>query len=336
MNTQTLITRGGPLAVLAAVVALAAAPAASQAANTPNCVPASNIQAIIDDSGSMASEDPSKFRTALLDAFANLSQNNGKILGGIEFGSAPNVLFAPGTIPGVIPAMQASFLQVDADNGGTDYQEAFASATALNGTANARIFLTDGQPDSYPSSHLSPLIKTYVVGIGDFAATTEGSNTLLRLAAETGGPLPFLVQDSSQVQPVAAGISAAVNCKTPPQTFTKTFTKAGQQVTYAFKPDGSTADILISWNTSSSVLDPTQFTVVGGKKGKKGKKGSASLATLLKKGKAKVKRVRGTEKKGATFATVSLRGLKKGKKVKFKVKAASLVIPTVGTTQIIK
>jgi len=334
MNTQTLITRGGPLAVLTAVVALAAAPAASQAAVTPNCVPASNIQAIIDDSGSMASEDPEKFRTALLNAFANLSQNNGKILGGIEFGTSPNVLFAPGTIPGIIPAMQASFLQVDANNGGTDYQEAFASATALNGTANARIFLTDGAPDAYPTSHLSPKIKTYVVGIGDFAATTSGTNTLLSLAADTGGPLPFLIQDSSQVQPVAGAISAAINCKTPPLTFTKTFTKQGEQVTYAFKPEGSTADILISWNTSSSALDPTQFTVAGG--GKKGKKGSASLATLLKKGKAKVKRVRGTEKKGTTFATVSLRGLKKGKKVKFKVKAATLLIPTIGTTQIIK
>lgn len=334
MNTQTLITRGGPLAVLTAIVALAAAPAASQAANTPNCVPATNIQAIIDDSGSMSGEDPNKFRTALLDAFANLSQNNGTILGGIEFGTSPNVLFAPGTIPGIIPAMQASFLQVDANNGGTDYQEAFASATALNGTADARIFLTDGAPDSYPTTHLSPKVKTYVVGIGDFAASAGGNSVLTQIAAETGGPLPFLVQDSSQVQPVAAGISAAINCKTPPLTFTKTFTKAGEQVTYAFKPEGSTADILISWNTSSSVLDPTQFTVASG--GKKGKKGSASLATLLKKGKAKVKRVRGTEKKGATFATVSLRGLKKGKKVKFKVKAATLVIPTIGTTQIIK
>lgn len=333
MNTEKLITRGGPVAILAAVVALAVVPSASQAQNTPGCTPATNIEAIIDDSGSMASSDPDKFRTKLLDAFANLQQNNGKILGGLEFGSTPNLLFSPGTIPGIIPAMQASFLQVDADNGGTDYQQAFAAATGLNGTANARIFLTDGQPNAYPTSHLSPKIKTYVVGIGDFAATTEGSNTLLKLAAETGGPLPFLVLDSSQVQPVAGAISAAINCKAPPQTFTKTFTRQGQQVTYAFKPAGSTADILISWNNATSVLDPTQFTVAGGGKGA-GK--SASLATLLKKGKAKVKRVKGTEKKGTTFATVNLRGLKKGKKIKFKVKAAQLSTTTIGTTQIIK
>jgi hypothetical protein len=29
-------------------------------------------------------------------------------------------------------------------NGGTDYDEAFAAATAHNGSADARIFLTDG------------------------------------------------------------------------------------------------------------------------------------------------------------------------------------------------
>jgi len=174
-------------------------------------------------------------------------------------------------------------------------------------------------------------VKTFVVGIGDFAATASGSSVLTQIAAETGGPLPFLVQDSSQVQPVAGAISAAINCKTPPLTFTKTFTKQGEQVTYGFKPDGSTADILISWNSATSILDPKQFTVAS--VGKKGRKGSASLATLLRKGKAKV---RATEKKGATFATVSLRGLKKGKKIKFKVKAAQLSIPTITTTQIIK
>ena len=104
-------------------------------------------------------------------------------------------------------------------------------------------------------------------------------------------------------------------------------------MTYAFKPEGNTADILISWNSATTVLDPTQFTVASGGGG--AKKG-ASLATLLKKGKAKVKRVKGTEKKGTTFATVSLTKLKKGKKIKFKVKAAQLSIPTIGTTQIIK
>ena len=194
MNTETLITRGGPLAVLAAIVALAAAPAASQAATTPGCTPASNIEAIIDDSGSMSGEDPGKFRTTLLNAFANLQQNNGKILGGIEFGSSPNALFAPGTIPGIIPAMQASFLQVDADNGGTDYQEAFAAATAQNGTATARIFLTDGAPDSYPTSHLiARRSRPTWSGSALSRPAPDGSAVLTQIAAETGGPLPFLV-----------------------------------------------------------------------------------------------------------------------------------------------
>jgi hypothetical protein len=316
-----------PLRFLAAVPALAliaglgasggataATPTASSSA--ASCKPAQNIEAIIDDSGSMYTSDPAKFRTKLLDSFAGFSANTGKTFGGIEFGDAASPLFGPAAIPGVIPAMQASFVQVDSDSGGTDYQEAFAGATAHNGAADARIFLTDGFPNAYPTSHLTPPTKTYVVGLGqDFATDPAAQQTLSQIAAETGGPPPFLVADASQLQPVAGAITAFVNCKRPPITLTKTFARPGQQFSVGFKATGKSADILITWPTDGTLIVPQ----LGG--------GGAKASTA----KAKLKVTR-----GGTFSSAHVKGLKKGKKIKFKVKAKSLGGPTTATIQIVR
>lgn len=336
MRIKLSVARLGVCSALAALIVLVisgggSAAAGDQSASTSAvaCKPAKNVEAIIDDSGSMSASDPAKFRLSLLNAFVNIGTNNGLVFGGGEFGSAYNPLFGPGTIPGVITPMQASFVQVDSDNGGTDYQEAFAGATAHNGAADARIFLTDGLATP-PTSHLAPRVKTYVIALGaDFASDPDAQALLGQIAADTGGPAPFLVVDPSQIQAVAGAITAAINCKKPPLTFTNLFDKQGEQVGYAFKPDGKSADILISWGNPTTLLDPAGFSIQGGRGGG----ASSSLATLAKKGKAKIKV---KEKKGATFVTVKLKGLKKGKKVKFKVKAKKLSAPTVGTTQIIR
>lgn len=317
MNLKSLRWLGAA-PVLAAMVALGASGGAAASptatASAGNCVVAKNVEAIIDDSGSMSFSDPSKFRASLLDAFAGSSANNGKIFGGTEFGSTSNPLFGPATIPGVIPAMQASFAQVDANNGGTNYQLAFSGATAHNGTADARIFLTDGLA-SKPTSHTSPKVPTYVVGLGDVASDPTAQTLLSQIAAETGGPPPFLVPDASALLPVAGAITAAVNCKAPPITVRRVFSKAGQVFQISFKPTGKSADILITWPGVGTVIVPS----LGGGGG------GASSAKI----KIKVKR-------GSTFSSAKLKGLKKGKKVKFKVKAKILPAPTTATIQIIR
>lgn len=334
MSSEKLLKRVGPLFVLAAVAALAIVPAggagASPTATSSACTEAKNVEAIIDDSGSMSSEDPGKFRTQLLSAFANIGINNGTLFGGIEFGSSVNNLFGPAKIPAGNVAMQNSFIQVDANNGGTNFDLAFSGANGHNGTADARIFLTDGLAAA-PNSHKSPPTKTYVVGLGDIVTDPQAQQVLAQIAADTGGPPPFLVNDASQVQPVAAAITAGVNCKALPLTFTKLFTKQGQLVTYSFKSKSKTADILISWDNATASIDPLGFLVAAGK----GKAASvSSLATMAKKKKAKVKV---KKKKGTTFVTVKLKKLKKGKKIRFKVKAKKLPSgPTTVTTQIIR
>lgn len=309
--------------ILAALTA-GGAPASSATPAAASCTKATNVEAIIDDSGSMSFSDPDKFRTKLLDAFTALGSNNGRIFGGVEFGSAANVLFGPATIPGVIVPMDASFVQVDADNGGTDFDLAFSAGNAHNGTADARIFLTDGLADP-PTSHKSPPTKTYVVALGDISSDPTAQSTLSQIASDTGGPAPFLVSDASQLQPVAGAITAGLDCKAPPVTFTHTFNRQGESVGYGFKPSGKSADILVSWGNGTTSLDAIGFGVAGG--------GHASVARVSK---AHRKGLKARKKKGLTFVTVHLKGLKKGKKVKFKVKAKKLASSTIGTTQVIR
>lgn len=355
MSRQVSTPRIAFALALAAVASLATLGGGSAAAGdgtagaSAKCVPAKNIEAIIDDSGSMFGSDPAKYRTSLLNAFASINSNNGRLFGGIEFGSTVNNLFGPGTIPGVNQAMRNSFLQVDANNGGTNYQAAWAGATAHNGTADARIFLTDGFP-SGSANPPAPYVKTYVIALGqDFATNAAAQSLLNGIAAQTGGPPPYFVANAAAVQPVAASIAAQVSCNAAPLTFTKTFVRQGQRVTYTFAPLGNSSDILISWDSPSVVFDPINFRVEGVLVGANGR----AIASASKKLKVKVK---AKETSGGTFVTVGLNKVKKAKKalkkkakrkgkkvkkakMKFQVKAKTFPAgtpPTVVTTQVIR
>jgi hypothetical protein len=304
----------GATSAIAVLVALTAGGSASAATKSAGgCTPATNIEAIIDDSGSMDFTDPNKFRTTLLDAFASLQQNQGKTLGAIEFGTTADVLFAPATIPGVIPAMDASFAMVNADNGSTDYNLAFTQAKAANPNANGRIFLSDGAHNvgTYNNGHVG--VKTDTVGFGATDPTL-----LNQIAAGPPAGVAFNLPSSSQVPAVAAGITADMNCKAPPLTFVDPFTKPGQTFTHAAKALGSSMDILETSDNPASILDvivvPPNPTKV----------------------KASAAKVRTTKKTGKGFVSVHVRGLKKGTKLKFKIKAKQLAGPTTGTASVIR
>src|SRR5918996_3411185 len=90
--------------VLGALVALgammsggaAAAPSGDDPAfAAADCNKSNNVEAIIDDSGSMGSSDSGKLRVELLRALTQLGGAQGKTLGAVEFGDTAGVLFAP-------------------------------------------------------------------------------------------------------------------------------------------------------------------------------------------------------------------------------------------------
>lgn len=306
------------LAGLAALVAPSAGSASSNAgaaAVIPNCNPATNIEAILDDSGSMIANDPIRARAQIIEILAKLPDNAAKQMAGLEFGTSANALFPLVTIGSGLATIQGGLNLIQADNGGTNYNAAFTLARTQNPNANARIFLSDGENtfNPYTNGHLNPKIKTYVVGLGSFDPTI-----LNKIVADTGGQL-FSVATASDVLKVAMVLNSRLNCLTDPVTFTDLFRSPnrlsatavaakGGGHKHAFRPDGSTASIVISHGTAGSVIRGVGFL--------QGKR-----------------RIRASVSRGSNYQLINLRGLKKGK-VRFQVQAKKLAGPTTATTQI--
>lgn len=269
----------------------------------PNCTVAQNIQGIIDDSGSMSGNDPDNYRADLLEAIAFFNQ--GKTMGATLFGSDASALFGPFPIGPNFGTIQSTLATVDSNAGGTDYDAAFSVANAQNPNANARIFLSDGQPNFDPDPNLwrNPGIKSYVVGFGtaDFAILNQ-------IASETGGPAPFSIENASQLRTVSQIINAAINCDPAPILRERRFSSQGQTRAVGFKPSGKSAQVLISWPTIGNVFK-----------------------ALFPKKSAKVQSVR-----GESFVALNLRKLEKGKKFKFKIRAKKLIDPETVTAAIIR
>lgn len=276
------------------------------AAPLPNCTVAQNIEGIIDDSGSMAGNDSDNYRADLLEALAFFNQD--KTMGAALFGSDAAPLFGPVPVGPNFIAIKNALATVNSNGGGTDYDAGFTVANAQNPGANARIFLSDGEPNSTPDSNLwkSPKIPAYVVGFGSADFTI-----LNQIATETGGPAPYAIENASQLRTVSQIINAAINCETPPILSERRFKSVGQTKTFAFRADGNTAQVLLSWPTVGNSFKPS-FGGGGAKKGS-----VAVVAKKKKKGKVKVKSTR-----GETYIALDLSRIKG--KVKFRLRAKRL------------
>lgn len=308
---------------LAAVMAFASSGTAS-AAVLPNCVEATNLENIVDDSGSMSSNDSLEGRRQLVEILTDL--NRDMTFGGVEFGDDANNLFLPTLAANghLTPAIFTGLGLINADNGSTNYNAGFTLANMQNPAANARMFLSDGEHNvgPYANGHRNPpRVKTYVVGFG-----IVDPAILNTIAAETGGPF-FVVNTSTEVISAALKIHAMLNCQTPPIERTLNFVpkgssglpfaeasakkgkkkKRGKKVSFA--PEGSTAQVVISWGTAGA-----QFKATGVKQGKKG--------------------AQRTVTKGDNYLTLNFTGLKKGR-VKFNLVPKVLPAPTTVTVQIL-
>jgi len=315
----------GALVALGAMMSGGAAAAPSgddTAATAAKCQKSNDVEAIIDDSGSMDFSDSGKLRVELLRALTQLQRAQGKTLGAVEFGDTAGVLFPPVTMPEpALSQINATAGLVQADNGLTDYNLAFNTAASANPNATSRIFLTDGGHNvgPYANGHLG--VKTFVIGFG-----AVNSTVLQQIADDTGGFLQLL-GDASSVPSVAADIVAGMDCRRPPVVFTDTFTDQGQREGHSFKPRGKNADMLITWPGAGIQITGIAFKQIVG--GKVARKGTVAVSS-------KTRGVKAKKKGGANFTTIRLKGLKKKGKVKFKIKASELPIPTVATTKVVR
>lgn len=309
----------GPGVVALLVVGLIAAPGASAA----SCKSASNIEAIIDDSGSMEITDPDKLRvqgmSLLIDDLAPGTQ-----LGAVEFGSgieappiisipAANTVFPPEPVGPNASAMRSALdAAIKADNGATDYNGAFAKSDADNPSADARVFLTDGGHDvgTYNEGHLTHKVPTYVIGFGSGIAPGADQARLKKIAKDTGGKY-FPVKDTSELQAAMNSIGAALTCQTPPRQFTDLL-KQGQSKIHKITVGAATKtlQITLTWASPLDKFKLNGLALIG-------KHGLLAVASR-KPGTLKV-----TKTVSSTFAIVKISKLRKGT-LRFRVSAAKV------------
>jgi hypothetical protein len=316
----------GPGAVtLLLMIGLITAPSAGAAplASASACKPASDIEAIIDDSGSMSVTDPNRLRVQGMSLLID-DLSPGTQLGAVEFGSGFEFPGIPGTPPAdtVFPpesvgpnasAMRSSLESViNADNGATDYNGAFAKSDSDNPGADARIFLTDGGHDigTYNEGHLVHKVPTYVIGFGADIAPGEDQARLKKIAADTGGQY-FPVKDTSQLQAAMNNIGATLTCQTPPRQFVDVLGN-GQSKLHSVTIGAATKaiQITLTWADPTDKFKLTGLRLLG-------KQGLLAVASR-KPGKLKV-----TKTISSTFAILKISKLRKGT-LRFNVKGATV------------
>jgi hypothetical protein len=319
MNRAWKLLLGTTLsALLMAGVLAAQSGAAGTASAAARCTPATNIEAIIDDSGSMSLTDKDRLRVQAMDLLIDTLPSSTQ-LGAVEFGSelvsqpAADTVFPPEPVGANANAMRASLKKlIQADNGATDYNGAFAKADADNPTSAARIFLTDGGHDigEYKEAHLAHNVPTYVIGFSPSLSRPEDQARLKKIAADTGGQL-FQLSDSSQLQPVMNNVGAAITCQTPPRQFTDQL-KQGQSKTHSVAVGAATKSlqIALTWASPLDKFKINHLQLIS--RGKIVAAGRPHIAKL------KVKRTT-----SSTFTLLKVSGLRKGT-LRFSVLAAKI------------
>jgi von Willebrand factor type A domain len=302
---------------LAAASALLAALPATPAHAA--CTKATNIEAIIDDSGSMDATDPDLLRVKGMKLLIGQLASD-TTLGAVEFGGnffagdptpPADTLFPPEAIGPNAAAMGTAMDNlVHADNGGTDYNAAFTQSDTDNPGADARIFLTDGGHDigTYNNGHLVHKVPTYVIGFSQ-GIQDEDKARLNQIATDTGG-VYYPETDSSLLQSVMNSIGSALTCQAAPKAFTDQLA-AGKSVGHSILIAGNTrsAKIVLTWASPLDAFTISSFRIV-----RHGK----TVAKAAKVRKLKVKRTT-TD----TYVVVQLSRLVKGT-LRFKVKATKV------------
>lgn len=309
------------LVVLVAAGLVAVSVAGAKPRNT--CAPARNVEAMIDDSGSMAISDPNRLRVQGMDLLID-TLGNSTYLGVVEFGSAFGegyvippafTIFPPEPVGPNAASMQAALdRNMQADHGDTDYTGAFAQADADNPTADARIFLTEGAHNvgTYNEAHLAHNVPTYVIGLGIVAG--EDQARLQKIAGDTRGRYSPL-EDSSELQPAFNKVGAALTCKTPPRQFVDNL-KRGQSKarSVGISRRTRTVQITITWSNPLDRFKIYGLRIVSGHRAR---------AMALTSGRRRTRKPKVSRKTGATFTVLNVSRLRKGE-LRFKVRATKL------------
>lgn len=318
---------------LAGITAFTAGGATAQPQKQAGCTPATSFQAIIDDSGSMSGSDPGLLRLQGLKLLLQNPDNANRFFGAVEFGSTAKLIFAPGRIGQFRPQMEAALTNaLKANDGGTNYNDGITAGVSNNPSANARIFLTDGEHfGAYNNPHALPngsgkVPPMYVVGldigpaIGTPSPGTETSaQRLQRIANETKGQY-FPSVTAATLQRTFNQISARLNCLAAPVDLSyPVFLRQGQTKNATANLTSSTksVDIVVNWANAQNQFTVSRITFLG----KKNKR----LAISSAKKKRKLKRIKRTRKfASGTFTGFRVKKPKGTRKIRVTLKANRL------------
>jgi hypothetical protein len=309
---------------LIAAPGASATPAASLSASS--CNRAGNIEAIVDDSGSMEVTDPDRLRVQAMNLLIDTLDPKTQ-LGAVEFGSGIDIpgiiteppadtVFPPEAVGANAAAMRSALDSViKADNGATDYNGAFAQSDADNPGADARVFLTDGGHDvgAYNEGHLTHKVPTYVIGFGSGVSSTTDQARLKKIAKDTGGGY-FSAKDTNELQAAMNSIGAALTCQTPPKLFTDVL-KQGQSKLHSVTIGAATKtlQITLTWASPLNKFKLSGLRLVG----------KQGLLAVASRSHSKPSKLKVTKTISSTFAIVKVSGLRKGT-LRFNVKAATI------------
>jgi len=316
----------------------------------PGCVPASSVATIIDDSGSMARNDPQRIRAQAMQLLLSKPASASRAVGAVEFGESAATLFAPGLVSAGLTNMIGSLgrLQNDGsdgtDDGATSYNAGFAKSVADQPAPGARIFLTDGGHNvgAYVNGHAGGA-RTYVIGanIGPAGQGDEDGDRLGRIAAETGGayfPLRKLPGDdvgtqTARLQPVVNEIDALLSCSVIHDQASVGFTRAGQfgrgvRTDFGGQP---ALEAVVSWAVPGVDIDLVAATVRDRRN-----RVIADLAGRKRIARTKQRRtkLRVGIVEGQTFDTITVTRPRNGRTLTLQFRAATLASPTTAEVQI--
>jgi hypothetical protein len=348
------------LAIGAAIAPWGATASGGHAAAVAGCVPVTSVEAIIDDSGSMSSTDSGRLRFNAMQLF--IRQNPHDVLGAVQFGSSASVIFGPTPVQGnesnMISALDAA---IQADDGSTNYVDAFKTARASNPNSGARIFITDGGQTlnnlDAANDHRGSGGPVYVIGLG-IGAPGSGdpdADRLQRIAAETGGAYFSNVtstglagQANTSLQDVITTISSILACRDVPAFTSIAFAQTGQRRSSSTPviPGSTTANITLSWGNASNAYRVVQVLIrkhgrtiaVGnvptGTPARAAAAGPGNASAARRKHRRKKPKKLGVSSQtGPTFQTVDVTKVRGGTLV-YKVQATTVLAPETISAQV--
>jgi hypothetical protein len=306
------------------------------------CAGDTNLEVIIDDSGSMNTNDEQKLAQQALDLLLTKPGNTGRITGAVEFGTSARQIFAPVSAPGTSTGTLHDWLaglmteHIRHDAGLTNFTAAFLAAGAENPSATARIFISDGfaSKEGVPPFDESVVegVRTFAIGLGRSRASTAERN-MATIARNTGGEYFPRVSDT-QLAPVIDTIDAVGLCGLRPLPTTTAGAGGSGATTPTLKngvkgalpettrvsrrrPDArfrtrlvgspSVIDLTLTWGKKSAKLVPLPLTMVRGHR--RIEVPVAKIRRALTGRNVRFRSLRLVGSRGATYATLRVGGL---------------------------